>query len=139
MERKLRSVCRLDHVKMSDSTVIEALRAAGPVKEVARAIGRSPRTVERWRQGYGEPSASVMFAIMRWSRKAASTCLQQFTTDYMDAEEARLRAELTALGAMRGGDAKTAAPAGATGGWDGVERRATRVASAALSLSRNLR
>lgn len=92
-----------------DEVIAKAIRDAGSAKAVARMTDTPPRTVERWRTGESTPSASVLLRLMSKSREIAQTILAAtgLTTEWLDAEEARLLAELISLRAQRGRNGAT--------------------------------
>lgn len=87
---------------------VEAVRAAGTTKAVAIMTGRSPKTVEKWRAGETEMSASALLKLMLRSREAARVLLQGlgFNDAQMDAEQARLLDELVEIRAHRAAEGR---------------------------------
>lgn len=85
------------------SAIAAALRDAGTAKELARLVGASPRTVERWQRGHAEPGASSVFRLMARRRDLAARLLRAAGLDdaSLAAERAHLDAQLAHLLARR--------------------------------------
>ncbi len=81
----------------------EALRQIGSAKSVARLADTSPRTVERWQRGEATPNGVMVLRLMARSRAFAQAALRIAGLDdaALDAEEARLLADLKALHARQ--------------------------------------
>lgn len=109
-----------------DAVIAKAIRDAGSAKAVGLIADASPRTVERWRTGESTPSASILLILMSKSRAIAQTILAAtgLTNEWLDAEEARLLAELITLRAKRGRNGTTASQTAADRISDAAERLA---------------
>lgn len=79
------------------SQLLEAALRCHSVKEIARLAAVTPRTVERWRDQSREPSALTLLRLMAHSRRIRTLIAEQLSVEWLDAEEARLRAELADL------------------------------------------
>lgn len=94
---------------MSADTVISALHTVGSPRRLASLARVSVRTAERWWCGETLPGADVLVRLMSKSREVAAVIYKATTTEWQDAEEARLIAQLEALRARRGNDGTTGA------------------------------
>jgi hypothetical protein len=119
-------MARVTNTQTWDNLVAKVIREAGSAKAIGRMTDTSPRTVERWRTGESTPSASILMMLISRSREIAQTVLTAtgLTNEWLDAEEARLLAELMNLRAQRGRNGATTSQNAADRLSDAAERLA---------------